>query len=80
VGLPCTVMSCGDVIYRSTLPQNDGFTITVLGVALALAAVSYLWSPRRHAEVLRHVRPRPRGAALLTNLLQGARMRMLRLF
>jgi hypothetical protein len=45
VGLPCTVMSCGDVIYRNTLPQNDGLTITVPGVALALAAVSYLWSP-----------------------------------
>jgi hypothetical protein len=42
VGLPCTVMSCGDVIYRSTLPQNDGLTITVPRVALALAAVSYL--------------------------------------
>ncbi|XP_006655552.2 serine/threonine-protein kinase STN7, chloroplastic [Oryza brachyantha] len=44
VGLPCTVMACGDVIYRSTLPRNDGLTITAPGVALALAAVSYLWS------------------------------------
>jgi hypothetical protein len=44
VGLPCTVMQCGDVIYRSTLPQNDGLTITAPGVALALAAVSYLWA------------------------------------
>ncbi|MBV7591654.1 hypothetical protein KVQ90_24660, partial [Escherichia coli] len=38
VGLPCTVMACGDVIYRSTLPHNDGLTITAPGVALALAA------------------------------------------
>ncbi|KAG8086308.1 hypothetical protein GUJ93_ZPchr0010g7446 [Zizania palustris] len=44
VGLPCTVMACGDVIYRSTLPHSDGLTITAPGVALALAAVSYLWS------------------------------------
>ncbi|TVU20382.1 hypothetical protein EJB05_36589, partial [Eragrostis curvula] len=44
VGLPCTVMSCGDVIYRSTLPRNDGLTITAPGVTLALAAVSYLWA------------------------------------
>lgn len=44
VGLPCTVMQCGDVIYRSTLPRNDGLTITAPGVALALATVSYLWS------------------------------------
>ncbi|KAF8716311.1 hypothetical protein HU200_026598 [Digitaria exilis] len=44
VGLPCTVMQCGDVIYRSTLPRDDGLTITAPGVALALAAVSYLWS------------------------------------
>ncbi|BAF18147.1 serine/threonine-protein kinase STN7, chloroplastic [Oryza sativa Japonica Group] len=44
VGLPCTVMACGDVIYRSTLPRNDGLTITAPGVALALAAASYLWS------------------------------------
>ena len=44
VGLPCTVMACGDVIYRSTLPHNDGLTITAPGVALALAAASYLWA------------------------------------
>ncbi|KAL6848994.1 hypothetical protein ACP4OV_021577 [Aristida adscensionis] len=44
VGLPCTVMQCGDVIYRSTLPQTDGLTITAPGVALALAAASYLWA------------------------------------
>ncbi|OEL38173.1 Serine/threonine-protein kinase STN7, chloroplastic [Dichanthelium oligosanthes] len=44
VGLPCTVMQCGDVIYRSTLPRNDGLTITAPGVTLALAAVSYLWA------------------------------------
>jgi hypothetical protein len=44
VGLPCTVMSCGDVIYRSTLPQADGLTVTAPGAALALAAVSYLWA------------------------------------
>ncbi|KAK3138096.1 hypothetical protein QOZ80_5AG0364440 [Eleusine coracana subsp. coracana] len=44
VGLPCTVMSCGDVIYRSTLPHNDGLTITAPGVALALATVSYFWA------------------------------------
>ncbi|KAL6609557.1 hypothetical protein ACP70R_039526 [Stipagrostis hirtigluma subsp. patula] len=43
VGLPCTVMQCGDVIYRSTLP-SDGLTITAPGVALALATVSYLWA------------------------------------
>ncbi|XP_073003082.1 serine/threonine-protein kinase STN7, chloroplastic [Typha latifolia] len=44
VGLPCTVMECGDIIYRSTLPRNDGLTVTAPGVALALAAVSYLWA------------------------------------
>ncbi|KAM3299696.1 hypothetical protein ACQJBY_040943 [Aegilops geniculata] len=44
VGLPCTVMACGDVIYRSTLPHNEGLTITAPGVALALAAASYLWA------------------------------------
>ncbi|VAH10158.1 unnamed protein product [Triticum turgidum subsp. durum] len=37
-------MACGDVIYRSTLPHNDGLTITAPGVALALAAASYLWA------------------------------------
>lgn len=44
VGLPCTVMECGDIIYRSTLPRQSGLTITVPGVALALAAASYLWA------------------------------------
>lgn len=44
VGLPCTVMECGDMIYRSTLPKSNGLTITAPGVALALAAVSYLWA------------------------------------
>ncbi|KAH0464303.1 hypothetical protein IEQ34_007089 [Dendrobium chrysotoxum] len=44
VGLPCTVMECGDIIYRSTLPRQSGLTITAPGVALALAAVSYLWA------------------------------------
>lgn len=44
VGLPCTVMECGDIIYRSTLPKSNGLTVTAPGVALALAALSYLWS------------------------------------
>ena len=44
VGLPCTVMECGDIIYRSTLPRSNGLTLTVPGVALALSAVSYLWA------------------------------------
>ncbi|CAN8238934.1 unnamed protein product [Cochlearia groenlandica] len=44
VGLPCTVMECGDMIYRSTLPKSNGLTITAPGVALALAALSYLWA------------------------------------
>ncbi|XP_042502658.1 serine/threonine-protein kinase STN7, chloroplastic isoform X1 [Macadamia integrifolia] len=44
VGLPCTVMQCGDVIYRSTLPRSNSLTITVPGVILALSAVSYLWA------------------------------------
>ncbi|GMH15219.1 hypothetical protein Nepgr_017060 [Nepenthes gracilis] len=44
VGLPCTVMPCGDIIYRSTLPRSNGLTITVPGVMLALGAVSYLWA------------------------------------
>jgi hypothetical protein len=43
VGLPCTVMECGDVVYRSTLPQQ-GFQITPPGVALTLLIVAYLWS------------------------------------
>lgn len=44
VGLPCTVMACGDMIYRSTLPRSDGLTITVPGAILALGALSYLWA------------------------------------
>lgn len=44
VGLPCTVMECGDMIYRSTLPKSNGLTITAPGVALALSALSYLWA------------------------------------
>ncbi|XP_052199898.1 serine/threonine-protein kinase STN7, chloroplastic [Diospyros lotus] len=44
VGLPCTVMECGDIIYRSTLPRSNSITLTVPGVILALGAVSYLWS------------------------------------
>ncbi|KMS97390.1 hypothetical protein BVRB_6g155590 [Beta vulgaris subsp. vulgaris] len=44
VGLPCTVMECGDIIYRSTLPRSDGLTLTVPGVVLALGTVSYLWA------------------------------------
>lgn len=44
VGLPCTVMECGDIIYRSTLPKSNGLTITAPGVALALSAISYLWA------------------------------------
>ncbi|TYI51662.1 hypothetical protein E1A91_D12G191800v1 [Gossypium mustelinum] len=44
VGLPCTVMECGDIIYRSTLPKPDGLTLTVPGVILAVGALSYLWA------------------------------------
>lgn len=44
IGLPCTVMQCGDMIYRSTLPKSDGLTITVPGAILALSALSYLWA------------------------------------
>jgi len=44
VGLPCTVMECGDIIYRSTLPKSSGLTLTVPGAMLALGAVSYLWA------------------------------------
>lgn len=44
VGLPCTVMECGDIIYRSTLPRSDGLTVTAPGLALALGTVSYLWA------------------------------------
>ncbi|KAJ4959895.1 hypothetical protein NE237_019805 [Protea cynaroides] len=44
VGLPCTVMECGDIIYRSTLPRSNELTITIPGAILALSAVSYLWA------------------------------------
>ncbi|PQM35243.1 serine/threonine-protein kinase STN7 chloroplastic [Prunus yedoensis var. nudiflora] len=44
VGLPCTVMECGDIIYRSTLPKSNGLTLTAPGAILALSAVSYLWA------------------------------------
>ncbi|KAI7997584.1 hypothetical protein LOK49_LG10G00635 [Camellia lanceoleosa] len=44
VGLPCTVMECGDIIYRSTLPRSNAISPTVPGLALALGAVSYLWA------------------------------------
>lgn len=44
VGLPCTVMECGDVIYRSTLPRNEGLTVTTQGAALLAAAAAYLWA------------------------------------
>lgn len=44
VGLPCTVMECGDMIYRSTLPKPNGLTLTAPGAILALGALSYLWA------------------------------------
>ncbi|XP_030445114.1 serine/threonine-protein kinase STN7, chloroplastic [Syzygium oleosum] len=44
VGLPCTVMECGDIIYRSTLPKSSGLTLTAPGAVLALGALSYLWA------------------------------------
>lgn len=44
VGLPCTVMECGDIIYRSTLPRSNGISPTVPGVILAVGTLSYLWA------------------------------------
>ncbi|KAK4484275.1 hypothetical protein RD792_011501 [Penstemon davidsonii] len=44
VGLPCTVMECGDMIYRSTLPRSNEITLTVPGVILAMSTLSYLWA------------------------------------
>ncbi|KAI4313970.1 hypothetical protein L6164_026913 [Bauhinia variegata] len=44
VGLPCTVMECGDIIYRSTLPKSNGLTLTAPGAVLALSTLSYLWA------------------------------------
>lgn len=41
VGLPCTVMECGDVVYRSTLP-SQGFQLTAPGVLLSLLLLAYL--------------------------------------
>lgn len=38
-----TVMACGDMIYRSTLPKSNELTITTPGVILALGTLSYLW-------------------------------------
>lgn len=43
VGLPCTVMQCGDVIYRSTLAQDQG-GVTAGGLALLLVLGGYLWA------------------------------------
>ncbi|XP_024525647.1 serine/threonine-protein kinase STN7, chloroplastic isoform X1 [Selaginella moellendorffii] len=44
VGLPCTVMECGDVVYRSTLPKSNSLQVTGPGAALAVLAVTYLWA------------------------------------
>lgn len=44
VGLPCTVMECGDIIYRSTLPRSNALTLTIPGAVLALGTLSYLWA------------------------------------
>ncbi|KAG6540872.1 hypothetical protein Mapa_017747 [Marchantia paleacea] len=43
VGLPCQVMDCGDVVYRSTLPKQ-GLIITAPGVFLAALIATYLWA------------------------------------
>ncbi|GBG70956.1 hypothetical protein CBR_g8256 [Chara braunii] len=44
VGLPCSVMDCGDVVYRSTLPPPPAFSPTAGGVILALMVIGYLWA------------------------------------
>ncbi|CAI5997478.1 unnamed protein product [Closterium sp. NIES-65] len=44
VGLPCTVMQCGDVIYRSTLAADDQLRLTVGGVLLLLLLGTYMWA------------------------------------
>eukprot|EP00245_Coleochaete_scutata_P015400 TRINITY_DN6852_c0_g1_i1.p1 TRINITY_DN6852_c0_g1~~TRINITY_DN6852_c0_g1_i1.p1 ORF type:complete len:616 (+),score=126.74 TRINITY_DN6852_c0_g1_i1:168-2015(+) len=44
VGLPCTVMECGDVIYRSTLSPQDSFRLTSGGLAIFLGVMGYLWA------------------------------------
>jgi hypothetical protein len=43
VGLPCQVMDCGDVVYRSTLPKQ-GLILTAPGVILSLLVAAYLWA------------------------------------
>ncbi|KAJ7519106.1 hypothetical protein O6H91_20G023000 [Diphasiastrum complanatum] len=44
VGLPCTVMECGDIVYRSTLPKSNALQLTPPGMLLTLLAVAYLWA------------------------------------
>jgi len=44
VGLPCTVMQCGDFIHRSTLQANDQFKVTAGGISLLVTAWAYLWA------------------------------------
>ncbi|CAI7770053.1 unnamed protein product, partial [Closterium sp. NIES-53] len=44
VGLPCTVMQCGDVIYRSTLAADDQLRLTVGGVLLLVLLGTYMWA------------------------------------
>lgn len=44
VGLPCTVMDCGDVIYRSTLPKPSALQLTYGGVTLLSLIAAYLWA------------------------------------
>lgn len=44
VGLPCTVMDCGDVIHRSTLPKPTALQLTYGGVTLVSLIAAYLWA------------------------------------
>ena len=44
VGLPCTVMECGDVIHRSTLRPPDPFHPSATGIALLLLIGAYFWA------------------------------------
>lgn len=44
VGLPCTVMDCGDHVHRSTLPVDDSLKLTVGGILLVSMVGSYLWA------------------------------------
>ena len=37
-------MECGDVIYRSSLSNQDGFAPTVGGILLVTLLAAYLWS------------------------------------